>query len=136
MNSPDTIVAADEPGTALFYLRWPKLVVLATLALMALAASFVPQFRFDASSDTLVVEGDPDLAQFLEVAETFGGEDFLVLTFAPRDGALISPTARGRRSAGKRQAISSATCEPNENPIATQSSPASGCTDCCANLVA
>ncbi len=93
MNSPETLTATETPGKALFYLRWPKLVLLGSLVLMSLAAWHVPQFRFDASSDTLVVEGDPDLAQFLEVAATFGGEDFLVLTFAPRDGALISPAA-------------------------------------------
>lgn len=75
------------------YLQWPRLVLASCAALLLLAFSQMGAFRFDASSDTLVVEGDPDLAAFEQVVETFGGEDFLFLTFAPHSAEPFSPEA-------------------------------------------
>ena len=40
-------------------------------------------FNLDASSDALLLEGDPDLNYLREVNETYGSKDFLVLTYAP-----------------------------------------------------
>ncbi len=40
-------------------------------------------FNLDASSDALLLEGDPDLRYLREVNETYGSKDFLVLTYAP-----------------------------------------------------
>ena len=40
-------------------------------------------FNLDASSDALLLEGDPDLKYLREVNETYGYKDFLVLTYAP-----------------------------------------------------
>ena len=40
-------------------------------------------FNLDASSDALLLEGDPDLKYLREVNETFGSKDFLVLTYSP-----------------------------------------------------
>ena len=40
-------------------------------------------FNLDASSDALLLEGDPDLKYLREVNETYGSKDFLVLTYAP-----------------------------------------------------
>ena len=37
-------------------------------------------FRLDASSETLLIEGDPDLKYLQEISEKFGSKDFLVLT--------------------------------------------------------
>jgi len=37
-------------------------------------------FNLDASSDALLLEGDPDLKYLREVNETYGSKDFLVLT--------------------------------------------------------
>ena len=41
------------------------------------------KFNLDASSDALLLEGDPDLKYLREVNETYGSKDFLVLTYAP-----------------------------------------------------
>lgn len=80
-----------DQATGIFgYLRWPWLTLAGCIAIIALAASQLPEFRFDASSDTLVVEGDPDLAAFRSVNDTFGGEEFLFMTFAPADGDPVS----------------------------------------------
>ncbi|MEM6709806.1 MAG: MMPL family transporter [Pseudomonadota bacterium] len=71
-------------------LAFPRLLLFALLALAGVAGYYATQFRFDASSDTLVVEGDPDLAAYTRIAETFSGDDFLLLTFAPNDGEPFS----------------------------------------------
>ncbi len=79
---------ADKAPTAqsliwLAYLRMPWLVLLLCFTLLGIAGYHVGNFRFDASSDTLVVEGDADLAQYDEMVDVFGGDDFLILTFEP-----------------------------------------------------
>ena len=40
-------------------------------------------FNLDASSDALLLEGDPDLKYLREVNETYGSKDFLFLTYSP-----------------------------------------------------
>ena len=40
-------------------------------------------FNLDASSDALLLEGDPDLKYLREVNQTYGSKDFLFLTYAP-----------------------------------------------------
>ena len=40
-------------------------------------------FNLDASSDALLLEGDPDLKYLRNVNETYGSKEFLVLTYAP-----------------------------------------------------
>ena len=40
-------------------------------------------FNLDASSDALLLEGDPDLKYLREVNDTYGSKDFLVLTYTP-----------------------------------------------------
>ena len=40
-------------------------------------------FNLDASSDALLLEGDPDLKYLREVNQTYGTRDFLVLTYTP-----------------------------------------------------
>jgi len=61
--------------------------------LCLLAASFLPRFTFEASSDTLVVEGDPDLAYYREIEQRFGGEEALFLTYTPTETTLFSVAA-------------------------------------------
>jgi hypothetical protein len=51
----------------LAYLRVPWVLLLLCGILLGLAVYYVGDFRFDASSDTLVVEGDADLAEYEEV---------------------------------------------------------------------
>jgi len=46
-------------------------------------------FRLDASSETLLIEGDPDLLYLQEITERYGSKEFLVLTYTPIE-AMIS----------------------------------------------
>ena len=57
------------------------LTFLAILIIFSLYQS--KNFNLDASSDALLLEGDPDLKYLREVNETYGSKDFLVLTYTP-----------------------------------------------------
>ena len=57
------------------------LTFLAILIIFSLYQS--KNFNLDASSDALLLEGDPDLMYLREVNETYGSKDFLVLTYTP-----------------------------------------------------
>jgi len=46
---------------------------------------FSKDFRLDASSETLLIEGDPDLEYLKEVTERYGSKDFLILTYTPHE---------------------------------------------------
>ncbi len=71
-------------------LNHPKWLLFVVAGLLVVGGFFATRFSFDASSETLVVEGDPDLAAYERVSETFGGDAFLLLTFAPHDGDPLS----------------------------------------------
>ena len=53
---------------------------------------FSKDFRLDASSDTLLIEGDPDLKYLREVNAKYGSKDFLVLTYTPKEELLKANT--------------------------------------------
>jgi len=57
------------------------LIFLAILIIFSLYQS--KNFNLDASSDALLLEGDPDLKYLREVNQTYGSKDFLVLTYTP-----------------------------------------------------
>jgi len=44
---------------------------------------FAKDFKLDASSDTLLLENDPDLNYLREITKRYGFKDFLVLTYTP-----------------------------------------------------
>ena len=46
----------------------------------------------DASSETLLIEGDPDLVYLKEVSERYGSKEFLILTYSPNEG-MVTDTA-------------------------------------------
>ena len=57
------------------------LLLLSILVVYSLYQS--KNFNLDASSDALLLEGDPDLKYLREINETYGSKDFLVLTYTP-----------------------------------------------------
>jgi predicted RND superfamily exporter protein len=71
-------------------LERPVLGLLLLAAILIVAALQLPKVRLDASSDSLLLQGDPDLEIFREVAATYESSEFLVLTWEPR-GPLLSP---------------------------------------------
>ncbi|MDC3226456.1 MMPL family transporter, partial [Candidatus Pelagibacter sp.] len=67
-------------------LRNPKAVFVILLIAILSFGYYSKDFRLDASSDTLLIEGDPDLAYLNEVSERYGSKDFLILTYSPNEG--------------------------------------------------
>ena len=47
-------------------------------------------FRLDASSETLLIDGDPDLKYLKEITDRYGSKDFLVLTYTPNEGMVTN----------------------------------------------
>ena len=64
----------------------PKLILLLLIVALLGFGYFSKDFRLDASSDTLLIEGDPDLKYLREITERYGSKDFLVLTYTPENG--------------------------------------------------
>ena len=64
-------------------LRKPIWVLLCYALVIGVALIQLPKLRLDASSDSLLLQGDPDLAYFRESAEKYAGDEFLILTWEP-----------------------------------------------------
>ena len=62
---------------------FPKITLFFLVILILLSLYQSKNFNLDASSDALLLEGDPDLKYLREVNETYGSKDFLVLTYTP-----------------------------------------------------
>ena len=63
----------------------PKSIFLLLIISLISFGYFSKEFKLDASSDTLLIEGDPDLKYLREVTERYGAKDFLVLTYTPKE---------------------------------------------------
>ena len=62
---------------------YSKITLLLLTFLVVFSLFQSKNFNLDASSDALLLEGDPDLKYLREVNKTFGSKDFLVLTYTP-----------------------------------------------------
>ena len=66
-------------------LKNPKSIFLLLLIILLSFSYFSKDFRLDASSETLLIEGDPDLEYLKEITERYGSKDFLILTYTPNE---------------------------------------------------
>lgn len=66
----------------------PLLGIATVLAMLAMLQ--IGNTRLDASSDALLLQGDPDLAYFRETSRNYSSSEFLILTWQP-PGDLLSP---------------------------------------------
>ncbi|MDA8593679.1 MMPL family transporter, partial [Candidatus Pelagibacter bacterium] len=69
-------------------LKNPKTVFLLLIIAILSFGYYSKDFRLDASSETLLIEGDSDLAYLKEVTDRYGSKDFLILTYAPNEGMV------------------------------------------------
>ena len=70
----------------------PKLTLLILTILLLSFGYFSKDFQLDASSDTLLLENDPDLKYLREVNSKYGSKDFLILTYTPKKDLIDSET--------------------------------------------
>ncbi|MDO6424393.1 efflux RND transporter permease subunit [Saccharophagus degradans] len=68
-----------------FVTRFPKVTLLLVgLVTLGLAAG-LPNFKLDASSESLTLEADTDLDYYRQISKRFDSGDFLVVTFKPNN---------------------------------------------------
>ena len=70
----------------------PKLIFTLLFLVLLSFGYFSKDFKLDASSDTLLLENDPDLNYLREVKKRYGSKDFLVLTYTPEKEIINSDT--------------------------------------------
>ena len=70
-------------------LRHPLGAIFAVLVLTVAMAFGLPNFKLDASADSLTLEHDDDLNYFREVVQRYGSDNFLIVTFSPKQGDLF-----------------------------------------------
>ena len=72
----------------------PKFTLLVLIILLLSFGYFAKDFQLDASSDTLLLENDPDLKYLREVNTKYGSKDFLILTYTPKESLLAPDTIK------------------------------------------
>ena len=75
-----------------FIIKNPKSIFVILLIALLSFGYHSKDFRLDASSETLLIDGDPDLKYLQEITERYGSKEFLVLTYTPED-AMVSETS-------------------------------------------
>ena len=71
-----------------FVLKNPQIIFVLLIVAILSFGYCSKDFQLDASSETLLIEGDPDLAYLKKVTERYGSKDFLILTYAPNEGMV------------------------------------------------
>ncbi len=66
-------------------LRNPVPALIAVAAIIVYFLLFIPDFELDASADSLVLENDTALKYYRSIREQYGSDDFLIVTYSPRD---------------------------------------------------
>jgi uncharacterized protein len=69
-------------------LKNPKTVFVLLIIAILSFGYYSKDFRLDASSETLLIEGDPDLAYLKKITERYGTKEFLILTYTPNKGMV------------------------------------------------
>ena len=73
-------------------LKNPKSILIILLIALFTFGYYSKDFKLDASSETLLIEGDPDLEYLKEITKRYGSKEFLILTYTPNEG-MISDTS-------------------------------------------
>lgn len=87
---------------SLFFNFYRKLILEHPLAslifvfiLTLLAASQLPKFRLDASGESLTLENDKSIDYYRQVNEKYGSDDFLIITWQPKNGLISNESIEG-----------------------------------------
>ncbi|MAH52354.1 MAG: hypothetical protein CMI69_02095 [Candidatus Pelagibacter sp.] len=63
----------------------PKVIFILLVFCLITFGYYSKDFKLDASSDTLLLENDPDLKYLREITKRYGTNEFLVLTYSPNE---------------------------------------------------
>jgi predicted RND superfamily exporter protein len=78
-------------------LKHPRKVLLGLALLCLFLVRFVPDFKLDASADSLVVEGDPDLEFSRQINARYGTGDFVFIAYTPTQELFSEPVLQTLR---------------------------------------
>ena len=70
----------------------PKTILTLLIFCLLFLGYYTKDFKLDASSDTLLIENDPDLKYLREVTDRYGAKEFLILTFTPKESIISDST--------------------------------------------
>ena len=70
-------------------LKNSKYVILLLLIILTGMLSYSPNFKLDASADSLILENDEDLTKYRKTIENYSTKDFIVMTFTPKEGRIF-----------------------------------------------
>jgi predicted RND superfamily exporter protein len=73
-------------------LKNPKSIFIILIIALLSFGYYSKDFRLDASSETLLIEGDPDLKYLQEISKRYGSKEFLILTYSPNE-AMVSDSS-------------------------------------------
>jgi uncharacterized protein len=79
-------------------LEKPWMVMLLIGLVFLGTSSGLQNFKLDASSDALVIEGDEAFKVYRETGEIFGNSDFLIITFTPNSDLFSQASLNSIRS--------------------------------------
>ena len=67
----------------------PKRVLFVMLLVLVSMLSFSTNFKLDASADSLILENDKDLLIYRDTVERYSTQEFIVMTYSPRQGKIF-----------------------------------------------
>ena len=73
-------------------LQYPRTIFILLIFTLLGFGYHSKDFRLDASSETLLIDGDPDLKYLKEISDRYGSKEFLILTYTPNE-RMISETS-------------------------------------------
>ena len=79
----------------------PKQIFILLLICLISFGYYSQNFRLDASSETLLIEGDPDLKFLNEISKRYGSRDFLILTYSPAEDMISSNSIKNLKNLKK-----------------------------------
>ncbi len=81
-----------------FLFRYPKWLLAMLVLFLAFAGYYSTKLEIDASSNTLLLEGDKDLAFTRQISKRYGGSNFLLVAFTPKQSLLDTKTLQTIKS--------------------------------------
>ncbi len=69
-------------------LKNPKAILIFLVIALFTFGYYSKDFKLDASSETLLIDGDPDLEYLKEITNRYGSKEFLILTYTPNEGMI------------------------------------------------
>ena len=76
---------------SIFVITNPLIILSAVVLVILIASQGISNFKLDASSDALVLEGDESLKTYRENEKEFGDSSFLIVTFKPESELFFIP---------------------------------------------